>query len=125
MTITDEGIRIDVPFIELPNNEKRVRPVCKEAYLLLHKYHLIYKIIANYESADNTEGVLKPYKCNNRGTYLKSDLCLVEKFKDNVHDTWAVGIKFRGAGGLEWDFRDSVDAIKLYDTLQEYFITRP
>lgn len=123
MTITEEGIRIDVPFIELPTGGKRVRPSCKEAYLQLFDKYITYKIIANYESTSNPEEVLKPHKCNNRKTWMRSTISEVEMFKDNGHDTWVVGIKF-GNDGPEWDFIDPDEARELYTKLQQYMITQ-
>lgn len=117
------GDRIDVPFIPLAEN-KRVNPACKEAYLTLHEKYIQYKIIANYSSDSNPEGLLKEYKCNARTTYRREDICVVEIFKDNKHNTWAVGFKMKGVDTPEWDF-DSYDKAKeLYDILTEYMISK-
>lgn len=126
MTLTEEGIRVNIPFIELVVDQRRVSPVCKEAYLMLYEKYLQYKIVANYSSVDNAEGVLTQYKCNNRKTWLREDIGCVEMFKDNKHDTWAVHIEFKACSdsGPEWDFINAADAKVLYDTLVEYFISR-
>lgn len=122
MYIPKEGIRIDLPFIALAEG-KRDNPSLKEAYLTLFEKHITYKIIANYDSNSNPEEVSKSYKCNNRRGWMRSDITQVEMFKDNGHNTWAVGIKF-GDDGPEWDFIEPDEARKLYETLLEYMVTR-
>ena len=126
MDYGEDGLKLEVPFIELPTDGKRVKPVSKEAFLTLFNTHITYKIIANYKSTSNAEEILKDYKCNNRRVWMRADIGTVEMFKDNLHDTWAVRIEFKGCAdnGPEWDFNDPGEAKKLYEALFDYFVTR-
>ena len=125
MTITEEGIKVPVPFIELktPTQNKRLNPVVKEAYLLLFEKFIRYKIIANYDTDENDEAIVKSYKCHNRITYMRDDLVAITFFKDQRFSTYAVGLRFKNMDGPEWDFDNSADAIALYDILDEYMTT--
>ena len=115
---------MDIPFVELPFGNKRVNVSVKECHITLYDRYLIYKIIANYSSVDNPEVVLKDYKCNNSRVWMRQDIAMVEMFKDNNHGTWAVGIKFIGTDGPEWDFENVTPAKELYQSLTEYFVNR-
>lgn len=123
MNIPTDGLRVELPFIELPKDNRRINVSCKECFLMLFDKYVTYKVICNYSSVNNDEGILKDYKCNNNRVWMRSDITLVEMFKDNGHDTWAVGLKFCGEGP-EWDFNEVSNAKELYNKLMDYFITR-
>ncbi len=52
MTITDEGIRIDVPFAD---SLHRRDVVCEQCWLRLYESYIEYKIVATYEADDRND----------------------------------------------------------------------
>lgn len=124
MTITDEGIRLDCP---LADTLHRRNVELTECYLKLYEKYLEYKISAVYESDDrlDAEGIWTDTKTNYRWTRLRAAIVQVDMYYDNPADKWMVSLEFDGiADSIGWLHDSPKDALKLYNTLQDYFITR-
>lgn len=124
MTITDEGVRIEVPFTD---SLHRRDVVCDECWLRLHEAYMEYKIVAVYESDDrhDMEGMWTETTSNYRWTRMRSDLSQVDMYYDNPSEKWMVSIEFRGVTDpTGWMYNSPKEAKRLYDQLQDYFISR-
>lgn len=124
MTITDEGIRIELPFNDY---SKRRNSVKKECYMLLLENSIQYKIVAEYEDIDVDTEVWMEKKANWRWTRRRDMISDVSMYYDNKEAQWLVGLEFSGIAGSgnEWMCVGPREALAIYTTLQDYFITRP
>ncbi len=120
MVIPENGIRIELPFIELSD---RKNCVLKEGYMILYEDYAFYKNVSDYNSNDNEEAIWKDYKSNYRWTRLRADITEVNMVFDNSENTWSVQFSF-GRECNAWHFHSPKDALALHNILQEYFISR-
>lgn len=123
MTITDEGIRIDLPFID---SLHRRNITLKHCYLVLYPNHIEYKCVAEYESDErhDYDGIWTTSKSNYRWTRRRTDLSQVDMYFDNPMDQWMVSIEFSGiTEPTGWLHDNPREALELYTKLQEYMIT--
>lgn len=121
--ITDTIVRIELPFIETLH---RRDVLSKECFLLLHKNHLEYKTAASYEADDfhDKEGIWTECSTNYRWIRLKKDLTQVDMYYDNPEKKWMVSLEFNGISGCSgWLFESPKEGLKIYNQLQEYFLT--
>lgn len=123
MTITDEGIRIDVPFID---SKHRRNTMLKECYLMLYPNHIEYKCVAEYGSDErhDYEGIWKDCKTNYRWTRRRCDLSQVDMYFDNPVEQWMVSVEFSGiTDPTGWLHDSPKEALALYNKLQDYLIS--
>lgn len=123
MTITDEGVRINVPLAEMLD---RKECVVKEGYLILYEKYIVYKMVADYLSKDEDTDTWKEMKGNFRWTRMRADIAEVSMSYDNKEDLYYVTLQ----SGIEdvftsWFYKSPKEALKLYNQLHEYFISRP
>jgi|GEM_PF-4665674 len=124
MQIPEEGIRIDVPFIET-NHRRNVE--LTDCYIMLYVDYVEYKCVAKYEADDryDFEGIWKEHTSNYRWTRRKCDLSQVDMYYDNPADQWMVSVEFSGISEPTGWLHDSPKkALALYTKLQEYMILR-
>lgn len=120
--LTDKGIRIDLPFLDLV--ERKVIGVT-DCYVTLFDTYLQYKNIAEYSSSDNDEGISKEYKSNFRWTRPRSSLVDVEMYYQNPEEKWVVSVEFKGVNdNVGWHFTSPKEALKVYNQLSDYLIKR-
>jgi len=123
------SVKLPAGAISLPIEDLLKRRVTelKECYLLLHEKHLEYKIVGRYETLqENKDTGVEEWletKANYRWTRMRKDLTDVDMYFDNDEKMWAVNVEF-GTFNQSWLHKKGEDAKKLYDTLQEYLITR-
>lgn len=124
MTITDEGTRINIPFIE---TKHRRNITLKEGYLTLYPTHIEYKLVAEYETDErhDYDGIWTICKSNYRWTRRRNDLSQIDMYFDNPMNQWMVSIEFSGIGEPTGWLHDSPkEALLLYTKLQEYMIRK-
>lgn len=123
MVITNEGVKIDVPLAEMLD---RKECIVKEGYLMLYEKYILYKMVANYLGKDEDKEMWEKKKGNFRWTRLRADIAEVNMNWDNKEELWYVTLSFT-VGDLftAWFYKDPKDALKLYNQLQDYFISRP
>lgn len=123
MSTTTESRRIDLPFTD---TDTRRGVVLKECHILLHDTYLQYKIVANYESTDNAEGIWKTVKSNYKWTRLRKDISSVEMLKDTDDGKWYVSIEFAGVEKANsWGYDEAIEASSFYNALVSYFLKQP
>ncbi len=124
MTISDTGTRLDLSFTDSLHKRNVVLTDC---YLKLFDRYLEYKCSAIYEADDrhDSDGIWVEIRSNYRWTRLRSDLSQVDMYYDNPQDRWMVSIEFRGVTDpTGWLYNSPKEALKLYNTLQEYMISQ-
>ena len=123
MTITDTGIRIEIPLTDL--KDRTVHEV-KEGSLTLYETYLEYKMIGSYTDLDDDTQLPKEYTTNYRWARKRKDIVDIYMNWCNRELLWFVAIEFTGInGGAGWYYSDMKEAGKLYKQLKEYFITTP
>lgn len=124
MVITEEGIRVDCSVIDSKHTRN---VVLEECYLRLYDKHIEYKNVYAGESDDyhDAEGIWKDTRSNYRFTRMRSDISEVVMYYNNPEQLWVVAIDFNGIpDATGWIYDSPKEALKLYNTLQDYFITR-
>lgn len=120
MIITEQGIRIDLPLLEYA---KRRAVDLKHCYLMLHKDHVEYKVIADYERLLEDIIVWEPTKANFRFTRLIANISDVSMYWDNDEKIWSLCLEFSGiTGSNEWMFDDPKQALGIYKQLSDYMV---
>jgi hypothetical protein len=123
MTDTTLDIRIDTPLCELSTRKDIVR---KEAYLILSERFIFYKVVADYSTKEEEDIQWKEKKSNYRWRRKRSDITSVEMFYDNPEDKYVVSIDFNGVADTSYYFfEDAKECLKLYNSLDKYFIEQP
>lgn len=121
MVITEEGIRVDVPLAEMKD---RRDVVMKEGYMILHERYIIYKMVATYSGKDGDTEMWSDKKGNFRWVRMRADIQDVSMAWDNNEQLWYTHLHFSDELYTAWFYKDPNEALKLYNTLQDYFITR-
>ncbi len=120
MTITEQGVRIDLPLLEY---SKRRTVNLKECFLLLHKDYIQYKVVANYESLEEETLLWKPQKANFRFTRLRRNISDVSMYYDNTENAWSLCLEFSGiTESNEWVFDDPKQCRNIYQQLVDYMV---
>lgn len=121
MTITDEGVRIDMPI--LSTTDRRNVNV-KECYLLLKENFIYYKTVSTYESLDEDTQMWSDKKGNWRFCRRKGLLADVDMYFDNKEQLWCINLEFSGiSSGPAWLFEDPREAVRVYNILEDYITT--
>ncbi len=121
MAITDEGIKLNVPLAEMSD---RKDVVLKEGYLLLYDKFVRYKMVGTYAGKDEEDELWKDKIGNFRWTRMRSDIADVSMCYDNKEELWYVTLQFTGDLYTAWYYKEPKEALKLYNLLDEYLITR-
>ena len=117
------GIRIELPFIDIP--DVRRDSLRKECYIILCEKYLEYKVISKYTDLD--DGITTYRKSNYRWVRKRSSISDVDMSYDSVKSIYSVGLDFDGVGGngIQWTYSTGKEAKELYDQLYNYFTTQP
>lgn len=116
----EKGVVFDVPFLSLNNRDVTEM---KECYIVLFDRFMVYKCVANYISKDNELELEREYRSNYRTSRARAHITNVEMYFHNVEDKWLVSVDFLGKDPLGWYFESPKAAKKLYEILQNYWVT--
>jgi len=120
MTITEQGIRIDLPLLDY---SKRRDTVLKECHMTLYKEYMMYKVVAEYEELNTDTEMWSPVKANHRYTRRRASLSGVDMFFSNREMLWSIDIEFLGvAEATGWLFTDPKQALAVYNQLHRYMV---
>lgn len=121
------GHIFEMPLINL---SKRNVTEVKECYLVLFDKFMTYKVVADYELAEDNDLTdsldWKPMKANYRWTRMRKDIVDVSMFYDNTEKKYGVSMSFSGGSvpDSSWYYDKGKEAKKIHDVLQNYLITR-
>ena len=122
MTITDEGIRIEIEIPELADRRNVER---KECYLMLYDRYMQYKGVNDYDKLSEDTGIWESVRANFRWTRFRSDLTDVDMYYDNAESMWSICIEWKGVTGpFCVYYKDPKEAVRVYIQLSDYMISR-